>query len=82
MAKAVLSSAPVASRPAQQRPRTSSILAVLAFVFLAAVGALGVDWGEGPAMILGELIGIVAPLALIALAGVIIYRIYKRSIAR
>jgi hypothetical protein len=51
----------------------------LAFVFLAMVGALGVDWAEGPAMILGEVVGILAPVALIGLAGLIIYRICQRA---
>ncbi len=80
MAKAVLSSSTSAVRPSQ-RPRTSTILAVLAFGFLALVGALGVDWGEGPAMVFGELIGILAPLALVGLAVLIIYRICNRPTA-
>ncbi|HVY33340.1 MAG TPA: hypothetical protein VG960_02855 [Caulobacteraceae bacterium] len=79
MAKAVLSS----STPVQtlHRPRTSTALAVLAFTFLAVVGALGIDWREGPAMVFGEVMGIAAPVALIALAGLIIYRICNRSAA-
>jgi nitrate reductase gamma subunit len=40
---------------------------------------LGVDWTEGAAMVFGELMGIVAPLALIGLAGLIIYRICNRT---
>jgi hypothetical protein len=78
MAKAVLSSfTPAVARPSQ-RPRTSTILAVLAFGFLALVGALGVDWREGPAMVFGELMGILAPLALVGLACLIIHRICNR----
>jgi hypothetical protein len=79
MAKAVLSSSTPAVLPVSQRPRTSTILAVLAFGFLALVGALGVDWAEGPAMVFGELMGILAPLALIGLACLIIYRICRRA---
>lgn len=79
MAKAVLSSSTPAALPVAQRPRTSSILAVLAFGFLALVSTLGVDWTAGPAMVFGELMGIAAPLALIGLAGLIIYRICQRA---
>ena len=82
MAKAIVT--PPVSRtpaPASHRPRISSILAVIAFAFLAVVGAIGVDWGEGPAMVFGELIGILAPIALIGLAALLIYRIYKRASA-
>ena len=79
MAKAVLNSTAPASLPVSQRPRTSTILAVMAFGFLAMVGALGVDWAEGPAMVFGELMGIAAPLALIGLACLIIYRICNRT---
>ena len=79
MAKAVLSSSTPAALPISHRPRTSTVLAVLAFGFLAVVSALGVDWTEGAAMVFGELIGIVAPLALIALACLIIYRICNRT---
>ena len=79
MAKAVPTSGPVASGAAVGRPRTSTILAGLAFVFLAIVGSVGVDWAEGPAMILGEVVGLVAPVALIGLAGLIIYRIHQRA---
>jgi hypothetical protein len=81
MAKAVLSTSTPAALPASQRPRTSTILAVLAFGFLALVGTLGVDWTEGPAMVFGELMGIIAPLALIGLACLIIYRICSRPAA-
>ncbi len=79
MAKAVLSSPTSHSGQALHRPRTSTVLAVLAFAFLAVVGDLGVDWREGPAMVFGEVMGIAAPVALIALAGLIIYRIGIRS---
>ncbi len=77
MAKAV-SSSTTAPAHALRRPRTSTVLAVLAFGFLALVGALGVDWREGAAMVFGEIMGIVAPVALVALAGLIIYRICNR----
>jgi hypothetical protein len=74
MAKAV-SSPTTASVQAVRRPRTST---VLAFGFLALVSALGVDWREGPAMVFGEIMGIAAPVALVALAGLIIHRICNR----
>jgi hypothetical protein len=79
MAKAVSTTGPQTATAAIWRPRTSSILAGLAFLFLATVGALGVDWAAGPAMILGEIAGIAAPIALIGLAGLIIYRISRRA---
>jgi hypothetical protein len=78
MAKAVLGSSTPAAVRSSERPRTSTILAVLVFCFLALVGVVGVDWGEGPAMVFGELMGIVAPLALVGLACLIIYRICHR----
>ena len=83
MAKAIVTP-PVsrtAAAPASHRPRISSVLAVIAFGFLAIVGAIGVDWTDGPAMVFGELMGILAPIALIGLAALIIYRIYKRASA-
>ncbi|HUO21084.1 MAG TPA: hypothetical protein VMU59_01025 [Caulobacteraceae bacterium] len=80
MAKAVpTTTRPVATAAGVYRPRTSSILAGMAFLFLAIVGAVGVDWAEGPAMVLGEVAGIVAPVVLIGLAGLIIYRICQRA---
>ena len=79
MAKAVLGASTPAALSAVHRPRTSSILAVLAFFFLAVVGALAVDWTEGAAMVFGELVGIAAPLALIGLAGLIIHRLCNRT---
>ena len=79
MAKAILTSSANVAPSTAGRPRTSSILAGLAFVFLSAVGVLGVDWAEGPAMVVGELIGILAPVAFFALAGLIIYRLYRRG---
>jgi hypothetical protein len=82
MAKAVLSSpVPTALPASSHRLRTSAILAILAFGFLTLAGALGVDWGEGPAVVFGELIGFVAPLAFTVLAALIIYRIWKRAAA-
>ena len=79
MAKAVLTTSTPAALPVSHRPRTSTILAVLAFGFLALVGVLGVDWTAGAAMVFGELIGIAAPLALVGLACLIIYRICNRT---
>ena len=80
MAKAIVTP-PVSASVTNGRPRISSVLAVIAFAFLAIVGALGVGWGDGPAMVFGELMGIVAPVAMIGLAGLIIYRICKRGSA-
>jgi len=79
VAKAVLTTSTPAALPVSHRPRTSTILAVLAFGFLALVGVLGVDWTAGAAMVFGELIGIAAPLALVGLACLIIYRICNRT---
>lgn len=80
MAKAILGPPARAALSAPpHRLRTSTILAVLAFGFLALAGALGVDWGEGPAMVFGEVMGFFAPLAFVALAALIIYRIWKRA---
>lgn len=79
MAKAVLGGSSPSALSGAHRPRTSTILAVMAFVFLAVVGALGVDWTAGAAMVFGELIGIAAPLALIGLAALIIYRLCHRT---
>jgi hypothetical protein len=78
MAKAVPTASPAAPA-AVARPRAAAILAGLAFVFLAVISALGVDWTEGPAMVLGEVAGIAVPVVLIGLAGVIIYRLCQRA---
>jgi hypothetical protein len=40
---------------------------------------LGVDWSEEPAMLLGELMGLLAPIAVVAAAAVILYRAFKRA---
>jgi hypothetical protein len=83
MAKAVLGPPAPATLPApSHRLRTSAVTALLAFGVLVIVGALGVDWGEEPAMVCGELMGFVAPLAFAVLAALIIYRIWKRASAR
>jgi hypothetical protein len=44
------------------RGRTVLACSVLA-VGVIGVGALNLDWSEGPAMALGQLAGVVAPLA-------------------
>ena len=80
MAKAIVTP-PVSASATPRRPRISSVLAVIAFAFLALVGAIGVNWGDGPAMVFGELIGILAPMAMIGLAGLLIYRLCKRGAA-
>jgi riboflavin transporter FmnP len=61
------------------RARTLGVLAVAALAFLVLAAALGVDWSEEPAMLLGELMGLLAPLAIVAAAAVILYQAFKRS---
>jgi hypothetical protein len=49
------------------RGRTLIACTVLGFGVLG-IGALNLDWSEGPAMALGQLAGMVAPLATLGLA--------------
>jgi hypothetical protein len=48
------------------RLRTLLVCALLAGVLLA-VAAANLDWSEGPAMALGQLAGMAAPVAIVAL---------------
>ena len=79
MAKVVVGPSGPALPALSSRSRILGVLACTALAFLVLAAVLGVDWSEGPAMLLGELMGLVAPLAIVAVAALILYQAFRRA---
>ncbi len=60
------------------RLRIAAILALIILGFIAAVMMVGMDWSEGPAMVLGELLGMLAPLMVVGAAILILSALWRR----
>jgi hypothetical protein len=74
----------VSHRPSRKthRLRLAPAVAVAVVAVLVLLGARNLDWRESPAMVLGELIGLIAPPVLIVLAGLVLYALWRRLAAR
>ena len=58
--------------------RTALVVGAAVVAFLLLAGARSLDWGGDPAMLLGELIGLILPLAVIAAAAWGFHAVWRR----
>ncbi len=70
------------AKNAAHRPRFAVAFGVAAVALLLLTGAQGLGWDEGPAIVLGEVAGMLAPIAVFALAAMALHALWSRFTVR